>query len=149
MSDRVNSTLLGMKKVVSDDSARRALQKIDETQGISWLQKHLHLSYATLLKVPWILDTDVTVKPLYGHQEGAKSGYNPQKPGRPSHTYHSYMVANLRLVLEVEVQAGNQLHSNDSLPGLVSLLNRLPTDSKPEAADSDSFGVSLCGCDDI
>jgi hypothetical protein len=28
------------------------------------------------------------VKPLYGHQEDAQVGYNPQKPGRPSHVYH-------------------------------------------------------------
>jgi len=55
------------------------------------------------LREPWILDVDTTVKPLYGHQEGAVVGYNPKKPGRPSHTYHSYMLANLRLVLEVEV----------------------------------------------
>lgn len=48
MSDRVNSTLLGMNKVVSDDSARRALKKIDEAQGVDWLQKHLYLSYAPL-----------------------------------------------------------------------------------------------------
>ncbi len=64
----------------------------------------------------------------YGHQEGAKLGCNPQKAGRPSHTYHTYMMANLHLVLEVEVQAGNQAHSNHSLPGLIALLNRLPTD---------------------
>jgi len=52
-----------MNKVVSDDSARRALQKIDEAQGIRWLQKHLYLSYAPLLKTPWILDADVTLQP--------------------------------------------------------------------------------------
>ena len=137
MSDQVNSKLLGMNKVVSDDSARRALQRIDETRGISWLQKHLQLSYAPLLKSSWILDVDVTVKPLYGHQEGAEIGYNPQKPGRPSHTYHTYMMANLRLILEVEVQAGDQSHSNHSLPGLVALLNRLPADSKPEFVRGD------------
>jgi len=137
MSDRVNSSLLGMNKVVSDDSARRALKKIDEAQGIEWLQKHLQSCYEPLLKTPWILDADVTVKPLYGHQEGAEIGYNPQKPGRPSHTYHTYMMANLRLVLEVEVQAGDQSHSNYSLPGLVSLLNRLSTDSKPEFVRGD------------
>ncbi len=137
MSDRVNSSLLGMNKVVSDDSARRALLKIDEKEGVRWLQKHLYSCYAPLLKTSWILDADVTVKPLYGHQEGAKRGYNPQKPGRPSHTYHSYMIANLRLVLEVEVQAGNQSHSNDSLPGLVALLKRLPADSKPEFVRGD------------
>jgi hypothetical protein len=38
MSDRVNSKLLGMSKVVSNDSARRALMKIDEAAGIEWLK---------------------------------------------------------------------------------------------------------------
>ena len=137
MSDRVNSSLLGMNKVVSDDSARRALKKMDEAAGIAWLQQHLHSCYEPLLKAPWILDADVTVKPLYGHQEGAEIGYNPHKPGRPSHTYHTYMMANLRLVLDVEVQAGNQSHSNDSLPGLVALLNRLPADGKPKFVRGD------------
>jgi hypothetical protein len=26
---------------------------------------------------PWVLDVDATIKPLYGHQEGAVVGYNP------------------------------------------------------------------------
>ncbi|MCN4144820.1 MAG: transposase, partial [Thiohalomonas sp.] len=34
MSDQVNSRLLGMTKVVSDDSARRGLNKIEEKAGI-------------------------------------------------------------------------------------------------------------------
>lgn len=137
MSEQVNSKLLGMNKVVSDDSARRALHKIDEACGISWLQNHLHACYEPLLQTPWILDVDITVKPLYGHQEGAEIGYNPQKPGRPSQTFHTYMMANLRLVLEVEVQAGNQAHSSHSLPGLVALLKRLPVDGKPEFVRGD------------
>lgn len=137
MSDQVNSKLLGMSKVVSDDSARRALHRIDKSEGIQWLQRHLLSCYEPLLARPWILDADVTVKPLYGHQEGAKLGYNPHKPGRPSHTFHTYMIANLRLVLEVEVQAGNQSHSNDSLPGLVALLNRLPANGKPQFVRGD------------
>jgi hypothetical protein len=55
MSDRVNSSLLGMSKVVSNDSARRALQKIEEQPGIAWLQAHLQSCYAPLLKTPWML----------------------------------------------------------------------------------------------
>ena len=51
---------------------------------------------------------DPTVKPLYGHQEGAAFGYNPQKPGRPSHCYHAFCIARLRLVLGVVVHAGNE-----------------------------------------
>jgi hypothetical protein len=53
-------------------------------------------------------------------------GYNPHKPGRPSHTYHTYLIANLRLVLEVEVQAGNRTASKYSAPGLWELLGRVP-----------------------
>ena len=69
--DGVNPRLLGMGKVVSEDSVRRALLKVDEGAGVEWLQAHLQRTYAPLLAEPWILDADVTVKPLYGHQEGA------------------------------------------------------------------------------
>ena len=64
------------------------------------MQDHLGYGVAPLLSEPWILDADVTVKPLYGHQDGAVKGYNPHKPGRPSHTYPTDFIANLRLVLE-------------------------------------------------
>ena len=129
--DTVNTGLLGMDKIVSDSSAINALKRLDEPAAIAWLQTHLYSSYEPLLAYPWILDVDVTVKPLYGHQEGAKLGYNPHKPGRPSHTYHSYLMANTRLVLEVDVQAGNQSGSGYSMPGLVALIQRLPLADRP------------------
>ena len=53
-------------------------------------------------------------------------GYNPHKPGRPSQTYPTYFIANLRLVLEVEAQAGNRSASAYRSPGLWELLGRLP-----------------------
>ncbi|MCX6603855.1 MAG: transposase, partial [Acidobacteria bacterium] len=65
-----------------------------------------------LLTEPWVLDIDATVKTLYGRQEEAKVGYNPTKPGRPSHAYHAYCIAALRMVLEVEVQAGNPINGS-------------------------------------
>ncbi|MBY0544484.1 MAG: transposase [Gammaproteobacteria bacterium] len=130
-NDRVNAQLLGMKRIVSDDSARRALTRMNERDAIAWMCEHLRLSYEPLLDRAWILDVDVTVKCLYGHQEKATVGYNPKKPGRPSHTYHSYLIANLRLVLDVEVQAGDRSHSTHSLPGLVNLLLRLPPEQRP------------------
>jgi len=138
MGDSVNAKLLGMTKVVSDDCARRALNKIDEADGVRWLQEHLHYCYSPLLSQLWILDMDVTVKPLYGKQEGAVVGYNPHKPGRPSHTYHTYMVANLRLVMEVEVQAGDQSASTYSAPGLWALLERIPRNNWPTFIRGDS-----------
>src|SRR4030081_1969767 len=98
----------GMRKVLSEDAVRRNLGKIDEAPGLSWLQGHLDYSVAPLLDEPWVLDVDTTIKPLYGEQEGAELGYNPHKPGRPSHCYHTYMLSNLRLVLSVDVQPGDR-----------------------------------------
>lgn len=143
MSSDVNAQLLGMNKTVSDDSARRALKRIDEAAGIEWLQNHLYLTYEPVLTMPWILDADTTIKPIYGHQEGAEIGYNPKKPGRPSHTYHTYMMANLRLVLDVQVKAGNESSSSYSLDGLTQLLDKLPANSKPYLVRGDcDWGVN-------
>ena len=140
--DGVNPGLLGMKKTVSEDSLRRSFAKIEEAPGVSWLQHHLHTSYGPLLSEPWILDVDTTIKVLYGKQEGAVVGYNPKKPGRPSHTYHSYCLANLRLILDVEVQPGNQAAGSYTAPDLWSLLERIPRCQWPALLRGDSgFGT--------
>lgn len=140
--DHVNPQLLGMRKLISEDSMRRALIRIEEEKGVAWLQSHLSQSYQPLLCVPWILDVDVTVKPLYGHQEGAVVGYNPKKPGRPSHTYHSYFIGNLRLILDVEVQAGNEMASSYSAPNLWRLLDAMPVADWPRFIRGDcAFGT--------
>jgi hypothetical protein len=54
--DTVNPKLLGMTKVISDDSARRTLKKIDEQGGIDWLRRHRMSCYEPVLDTPWILD---------------------------------------------------------------------------------------------
>ena len=135
--DTVNTRLLDMSKVVSDSSAIRALQRMDENAAMEWIENHLYSCYAPLLKNSWILDVDVTIKPLYGRQEGAVIGYNPHKPGRPSHTFHTYMMANTRLILSVSVQPGDETHSSHSMPGLMHLLGRLPEDCKPSFVRGD------------
>ena len=87
--DTLNPPLLGMTHVVSEDVVRRAMKRIDERTGLAWLAGELRACVQPVLSQPWILDIDVTVKPLYGHQQGAQIGYHPPKPGRPSHAYHS------------------------------------------------------------
>jgi len=56
---------------------RRAFIPVDEEACAKWLGFHLDRCYGPLLYEPWIMDMDATVKPLYGHQEGAVVGYNP------------------------------------------------------------------------
>ena len=141
--DNVNPNLLGMKQIVSEDSLRRGLLKIAETdEGVTWLQSHLYKCYQPLLEVPWVLDVDTTIKVLYGKQEGAVVGYNPKKPGRPSHTYHTFSIANLRLILDVEVQAGNEMAASYTAPSLWSLLDRIPRTQWPQFIRGDcAFGT--------
>jgi hypothetical protein len=139
--DAVLPELLGMKKVVSEDAVRRAFKAIDETEGAAWLRGHLAFCVEPLLAEPWILDADTTIKPLYGHQEGAVLGYNPKKPGRPSHCYHTYSMASTRLVLDVDVSPGDEHTSKHSAPGLWAFLDRLPRDLWPALLRGDcGFG---------
>jgi hypothetical protein len=139
--DAVNPALLGMKKVLSEDSARRAFQRIDSKECEKWQQKHLKKCYEPLLLEKWILDVDTTVKPLYGHQEGAEICYNPSKPGRPAHVIHTYSMAETRLILDSEVLPGNQQAAAYSLPRLVEIIEELPKEQRPSLIRGDcAFG---------
>jgi hypothetical protein len=129
--DRINPALLGMEHTVSEDAVRMAMKRIAEGPGLAWLQRELIECVAPALEMPWILDIDTTVKPLYGHQQGAEIGYNPRKPGRPSHVYHSYFVANLRISLGVEVLPGKQHAAGLGLPSLWQTLQALPRSRWP------------------
>src|SRR5271155_2727318 len=140
--DPVNPPLLGMRKVISEDAVRRGLLKIDEAKGLAWLQSHLDYCTAPLLGEPWVLDMDSTVKTLYGHQEGAEVGYNPYKPGRPSHAYHTYMLSSLRLVLRVDVLPGDEYNVAHATDGLWALLDHLGPARRPALLRGDkSWGV--------
>lgn len=138
-NDNVNASLLGMRKVVSEDTARRSFKDIDASACEQWQKEHLKNCYEQLLIEPWILDIDTTVKPLYGNQEGAEIGYNPQKPGRPAHIIHSYMMGGTRLILDCEVQPGKQSFTDHILPGLNSILDGLDENEKPKLVRGDSL----------
>jgi hypothetical protein len=143
-SDSVLPGLLGMERVRSEDAVRRAFLKGEAAEYARWQHAHLDSSYEELLKEPWILDMDGTVKPLYGHQEQAVRGYNPTKQGRPSHVYQTYFIAAIRMVLDVEVQAGNQTASIYAQPGLWAWLDRRPREQWPKLVRGDiAWGTEI------
>lgn len=53
------------------------------------------------------LDIDSSVITRYGTQEGAKRGYNPQKPGRNSHHPLMAFIADVRMVANAWMRSGN------------------------------------------
>jgi hypothetical protein len=123
--DAVAAQALGMNRIVSEDALRRALERIDEPASAAWMRPALMHSVREALDKPWVLDIDASIKPLYGRQEGAEIGYNPSKPMRPSHVLHTFLVGNLRLVLDVQVSSGRQHTSGHAKAALGRLLDEL------------------------
>jgi len=156
--DAVAPQILGMTKIVSDESLRRALAHLAPTlkrcpeerratreaqlaKSTNWMSAALAQSTREALSTGWILDADTTIKLLYGHQDGAEISYNPIKPGRPSHVIHTYWIANLRLVLDAEVQNGKAHAARHSLPRLISLIKELSAEQRPRLVRADNaFG---------
>lgn len=84
---------------------------------------------------------DMTVKPIYGHQEGAQIGYNSHKPGRPIHALHTWFARGLRLVLDVEVRPGKEHAASHGSSRLWQLWDSLPVECRPWLACGDAgFG---------
>ena len=135
--DRVTPKLLGMRRVMSEDSARRAFLKVEEEEAVLWQRRQLEKTYEPLLYEEYILDLDTSVKPLYGRQECAEIGYNPVKRGRPSHVLHTWFIANLRLVVDVEVQAGTRKAARYTQPGLWNWLDQQPRAAWPHLIRGD------------
>ena len=112
------------------------------SQEEGW-KARLSRSTNVLARKPYsVLDIDTTLKQLYGRQEGAVVGYNPKKPGRPSHVHHTYMLAGLRLVMGVETAPGNEHTGAHCTPGLWRLIDGLPRDCWPTLLRGDSGIVS-------
>ena len=157
--DAVAPEILAMTRITSDESLRRALKAlvpcIDKkatpeaqlryqtqlNESTTWMDAALRDSTLEALSTDWILDCDTTVKLLFGKQDGADIGYNPTKPGRPSHNIHTYWIANMRLVLDAEVLGGKTHCAKYSLPRLMRLLETLPLEKRPRLVRGDSaFG---------
>jgi hypothetical protein len=157
--DGVAPGILGMNKIIGDDSLRRALsaiapapdpkhtheqrvaQQAQLTRSTQWMKEHLQHSVMEATYTPWILDCDVTIKVLYGRQEGAVVSYNPHKRGRPSHAIHTYWIAALRLVLDAQLESGKSHSPAHGRPGLLALIEGLPIAQRPRLVRGDcAFG---------
>jgi Transposase DDE domain len=125
----------------SDDVEAQKRQQAQLEESDTWMDQILLESVQYALDYDWILDTDTTIKTLFGRQSGAEVSYNPHKPGRPSHAVHTYWIANLRLVLQARVESGTSHSAAQTLPGLIELICRLPEEKRPKLVRGDcAFG---------
>ena len=136
-NDTVLAALLGLGRIVCEDSVRRAFRSADEIELNAWLVRHEKDVFDKLLSYQYIIDIDNTVKPIFGHQEGAELGYNPQKPGRPSHNFHSYFIGSIRICLGVDVLSGKCHSGCCGMPRLWEIIDELPPEIKPRLLRGD------------
>lgn len=159
--DTVTPEILGFEKLASEDTVRRFMGALvghsihladkdeearDRAKAVEdaarWSKKHLVASVLPLFDQDWILDMDVTIKPLYGFQEGSVVGYNPHKPGRPSHAIHSFLCARYRLIVGAEVHPGDEHTAASTKLDLTKILDQIPRDKWPKLLRGDcAFGT--------
>lgn len=142
--------LLGIRQFRSEDSIRRAFEKQDEAALTLWMDRQLDITFSALLRQDWIIDLDATVKTLYGRQEEARVGYNPMKPGRPSHVYHAMVLSLARLVLNVDAEAGNHTASTYGSDGIWGWLDARDREDWPTLMRGDiAYGNEemMSGCE--
>jgi len=91
------------------------------TQGINQrvFGKLYRWFYEQLQFDNFTLDMDSTVMSRYGNQEGARRGYNPQKPGRNSHHPLLAFVADCRMVANCWLRSGDA-HTANNFHGFLS-----------------------------
>jgi len=84
----------------------------------SWFFTNIHFDNFTI-------DFDSTVMTRYGNQEGARKGYNPQKPGRNSHHPLMAFIDDCNMVANFWLRPGNTGASSNFLNFLEDTLIKL------------------------
>lgn len=146
--DTINPPLLGMTGVVSEDCVRRGIGRMDEDEALKWLGGQMKRCWGPLLEKEWILDVDTMIKTVYGKGEGMEVSYNPHKPGRPSHVYHTYFIAGIRICLGTDVERGSKHAPKYGMPYLWKWLDDLPKERWPTLIRADcAYGNESILCE--
>ena len=85
--DRLLGELLGMERFASPDTIRRLFLRFDYRRVTAVSERLMRFSLSRMrpIMLGHTVDLDSTVFCRYGQQQGSLRGYNPHKPGRPSH----------------------------------------------------------------
>jgi hypothetical protein len=127
--DQALKKIFGWLQAPAQDVYKRYFSKFTQTTNqrisdyfYSWLFDNVRFDNYTL-------DCDSSVLTRYGEQEGSKRGYNPHKPGRPSHHPIIAFVADVKLVANLWIRSGNTSSSEGFVPFLEDTFQKLKNKS--------------------
>jgi hypothetical protein len=146
-------SLLGLERFPDQTTLRRFLQRLTPAQIRRLVRLHdqLRQELFVLPSAPTtlIFDLDSVVLTLYGHQQGARIGYNPKKKGRRS--YHPLLCfeAHRQEFWHGSLRPGDSAANTGVVPFLRRCLAKVPRDIARSRirvrADSGFFSGKLIG----
>jgi hypothetical protein len=127
-SDGLLGELLGIERFGSPDTLRRLFLRFNYRQVTEVSERLMRYSLTRMgpMLLGHTLDLDSTVLCRYGEQEGSLRGYNPHKPGRPSHHPLVGILAEARRLLWATLRSGNSGSANGCVEFLEQALTVLP-----------------------
>ncbi len=111
--DAAVAKITGMRngRLCGEDAFRRLCEELTPRQVQAWFtpaERMIHHAMPPNAVADW----DSTVVVRYGRQEDAAIGYNPQKPGRPSHHPLACVIGGTRLCLHMQWRKGNTVSAS-------------------------------------
>jgi hypothetical protein len=126
--DRLVGQILGLSRFPSPDTVRRLFLAFSYRRLSEATERLMRFSLSRMrpILLGHTLDLDSTVLCRYGEQEGSLRGYNPHKPGRPSHHPLVGFLAEGRRLLWATLRSGNSGSANGCVEFLKQALVVLP-----------------------
>ena len=126
--DRLLGELLGIKRFCSPDTLRRLFLRFHYREVTEVEERLMRFSLARMrpILMGHTVDLDSTVFCRYGEQEGSLKGYNPNKPGRPSHHPLVAFLAEGRRLLWASMRSGNSGSANGCVEFMKQALTVVP-----------------------
>lgn len=123
--DTALCNLLGWNRGAGHRAYQRYLNKFSQATNQRVFSELFSWFFSELVFDNYTLDFDSTVMVREGSQEGAAKGYNPRRPGRPSHHPLLAFVSDVRMIANYWLRPGNTSASTNYLSFLEDTLSRL------------------------
>ncbi len=126
--DPLVGRLLGIHRFPSPDTMRRLFLcfSYQRVTTVSETLMRFTLGRMRPILLGHTVDLDSSVFCRYGEQEGSVKGYNPRKPGRPSHHPLIAFLSEARRLLWTTMRSGNSGSANGVVEFLTQALTILP-----------------------
>lgn len=111
--DEVIRQFWGFRQMAGHKAFQRFFNKFNQAINQQVFTAWSKWFFAQLKFDNFTLDVDSSILTRYGNQQGAKKGYNPQKPGRKSHHPLMAFVAESKMVANFWLRSGDAHTANN------------------------------------